>query len=359
MPLSYTSQIEEHLRTRRSASLFDVSHMGEIWIQGEDATRFCEWLLPNRVESLAFGDQANYHPMCRSDGTVVDDLLLYAFRRDSLLLVVNAANYDKDVAFLSRQATEFGLKSQIHPVTDRYAQVAVQGPRARELVMRAYPDWSVLELKRFRFWCPSTNLDWVVSRTGYTGEDGFEIYLPPEEATPLCERLMQVAQQSDIELGPSGLGARDTLRLEAGLPLYGHELDDEHTAVESGLKMFCDFTKADFCGKHVLQNQAENPKVCKEALRGLISPSRRAPRAGQLLQNAQGETVGRVVSGALGPSVGQGIGTAFVQVSAEVREGDELTAISPQGRLGLKVRSLPFYSSLKPKASKPEAPQSS
>ncbi len=338
MPLSYTSQVAEHVRTRTSASLFDVSHMGQICIQGPQADVFCDWLLPNTVSGLEIGSQASYHPLCREDGTIVDDLLIYPISTDHYLLCVNAVNVDKDMQHILDQAKIFRFEGSIENKSDQFAQIALQGPKSQAILAQAYPEWA--ELRRFRFSCADSG--WLVSRTGYTGEDGYEFYIPNQDAVSVWETLLETAESLGVECAPAGLGARDTLRLEAGYPLYGHELDDEHTAIQSGLGLFCKTEHKTFLGSDVLAAQKQTSPQTR--LVAFKSESKRAPRQGQMLTDEHGHEVGQVVSGAFGPTVGVGIGTGFLSIQRE-----QVWAVSPQGRLSLTVCELPFYTAFKRK----------
>lgn len=344
MPLSYTSQIEEHHAVRRSVGVFDVSHMGEILVEGAQADAFCDWLLPNKVRSLTPGSQSSYHPLCRENGSLVDDLYLYYVSSDRIFICVNASNTDKDFAFMTSQAQQWGFKGTIRNVSQNYAQIAVQGPKALTLVQHAFPEWKVEAIKRFRFTLPTQDVSGLISRTGYTGEQGVEIYMPPTHAVATVDRIFASAKSLNVICLPAGLGCRDTLRLEAGYPLYGHELDDEHTAIESGLGRFCDFTKGDFCGRAKLLEQSQDPRKCREWLIGFKSAGRRAPRAGHPLHDLSGQCVGRVVSGAFSPTLGVGIGTGFVNGGGgEIPK--TLIAKSEQSDLEVAQTAIPFYSS--------------
>jgi aminomethyltransferase len=343
MPLSYSSQIEEHHRVRKSAGIFDVSHMGEIILEGEGALEFCDALLPNKIKSLQSG-QTSYNPMCREDGTVVDDVYVYIIQPTQLLICVNASNVEKDFDYIKSVAKAQNFSGNILNHSDQYAQLAIQGPQATQLVESTFPNWELKSCKRFRFVLPENNLELLVSKTGYTGERGFEIYCPPDQARTIATTLMKTAQRESIDCLPAGLGCRDTLRLEAGFPLYGHELDDKHTAIESGLGRFCQFDQKEFIGKTSLEKQFKNTELCRESLIAFKSESRRAPRQGQTLINREGLEIGNVVSGAFSPTLGVGIGMGFMKQSPPP---DEFIAKSGQGELLLHLAEIPFYTAAK------------
>lgn len=311
LPVQYTGISEEHLAVRKSAGLFDVSHMGEIEITGSAAREFADYLLTRNLRDMAAG-KAYYSPMCYLAGGTVDDLIVYPLSDERILLVVNAANCDKDFIHLLNIADKWvNLNQPAVTVSNRsasYAQLALQGPDAARLLANLMPEIS--DLKPYRFiWQPDNQS--LISRTGYTGEDGFEIYLKPEAAPELWQSL--------IALGavPAGLGARDSLRLEAGMPLYGHELAADITPLEAGLGRFADLGKSapGFVGQSALLTA----EPCRRLV-GLRAQGRAIPRAGYpVLLN--GREIGQVTSGGYSPCLEQGIAMALVENSAALESG--------------------------------------
>ncbi len=311
MPVQYSSILEEHQAVRQAAGLFDVSHMGEFHVAGPAAGQFLDQLLVNRIAGAPDG-KAIYSPMCAEDGSVVDDLLVYCIAADEFLVCVNAGNIDKDFAWFQQQAAAWQLEVRIEDHSERYALLAVQGPKAREILAAAGLD-CVDEIKPF-YHHSVTYMDSLlrVCRTGYTGEDGFEIYLAPDAAELLAERILAAGSAHGLKL--CGLGARDSLRLEAGLPLYGHEISDQINPLEAGLGWTVKFKKPEFIGKTALERQKESGlqrRVVHFKLEG-----RRIAREGTTVINDAGESIGRVLSGTLSPMSGAPIGSAVIKVQA-------------------------------------------
>lgn len=269
LPVQYKSGvIAEHMAVRTGCGLFDVSHMGEITCIGPDAVKNLNMLLTNDYTTMYDG-QARYSPMCNDEGGVVDDLIVYKVRDDHYFIVVNAANKDKDYAWM--KAHEFG-DAVFTDISDQVAQIALQGPKAEEILKKLVPDEDIP--KKYYSACfhkTIGGMDCIISRTGYTGEDGFEFYLAADQAAQLWELLLETGKEEGLI--PCGLGARDTLRLEAAMPLYGHEMNDEITPFEAGLGIFVKMNKADFIGKAALEAKGE-PKQKRVGLkvtgRGII-----------------------------------------------------------------------------------------
>ena len=287
MPVQYTSILEEHRVVRQKAGLFDVSHMGEFFLSGSQSATFLDRLLVNRVGQLPVG-KALYSPMCDSMGGVVDDLIVYCLAQDHYLVCVNASNRDKDFAWMQARMHEWKLSVELEDRSDDYALLALQGPLAAEILTAL--GWTVSELKRFwhkefRFNDESVR----VCRTGYTGEDGFEIYSSPATAEKLASALLQCGQPMGLQL--CGLGARDSLRLEAGLPLYGHELSEDISPLMAGLAWTVKFDKAeDFMGKSALASQKE--KGLSHQVIHFTLAGKRIAREGTPVRSADGKTVG-------------------------------------------------------------------
>lgn len=333
MPVQYRSILEEHRVVRRAAGLFDVSHMGEVDIVGREAARFLNHLVTNDVARL-FPGRVLYSPMCYPDGGVVDDLLVYMRGDGEYFLCLNAGNIDKDLAWIREQAKGFAVT-----VTDRSATtalLAVQGPKAAAIV-QALTATDLGAVKYYHF-APAVvaGVDCVASRTGYTGEDGFELYHAPAHAVQLAEALLAAGAPHGLEL--AGLGARDSLRLEAGFPLYGHELSEEISPLTAGLGWTVKLEKGcDFIGRPALvaEKQARGTRQVVFFRTG----DRRIVRADTPVLNAGGEVVGRVLSGTLSPLLNESIGSALVAGAAATQE----LAVDLRGaRLALRLVKPPF-----------------
>src|SRR5262245_49379821 len=251
MPVQFSSVNEEHLAVRERAGLFDVSHMGEIAVRGKDSLSLLQHLTPNDVARLEVG-QAQYTALLTPRATFVDDVLIYRIEDDAYLLCVNAANTEKDFRYVREDARG---RATVEDVSAEYAQLAIQGPRAASILARV-AGAAVERLPSYRFIAPTLNgAPALISRTGYTGEDGFEIYAAPSAATGIWESLMKEGRGEGLI--PCGLGARDTLRLEARLPLYGNDIDETVTPLEAGLSFIVKLDKGEFLGSAILKRQRE------------------------------------------------------------------------------------------------------
>jgi aminomethyltransferase len=335
LPVQYTGIIEEHNNVRNAAGLFDVSHMGEITVRGSGATGFIQKLITNDI-SAQKELQVVYSPMCYPDGGVVDDLLVYKFNSEYYLLVVNASNTDKDYEWICDN-----LEGDVKAVniSDRYAQLAIQGPKA-EAVLQKLTETDLSALKFFYFQ-PSVNIEGIkalISRTGYTGEDGFEIYTAPENAPILWEKLL--AAGSEEGLTPVGLGARDTLRFEAALPLYGQEISKDITPLEAGLGKFVKLNKESFTGREALLKQKE--QGLKRKLVGLNMVDRGVPRSHYDIQT-DGRNIGFVTTGCYSPTLKKNIALALVDINY-ANEGTMLDVVIRGKALKAEVVRVPFYS---------------
>src|SRR3954462_7668602 len=256
MPVQYTAGvIEEHMRTRTKAGLFDVSHMGEIWVEGEDAIAFVNRLTTNDVTKLVDG-QAHYSALTNENGGVVDDLLVYRFDQDKLLLVVNASTTDKDWDWITSHKGDENIT--LTNASADYCQIAVQGPLSK-IILEKLTDTDLEEIKYYHFTTGLVDgVDAIISRTGYTGEDGFEVYAPTEAARQLWDKLLEAGYYgTETGILPAGLAARNTLRLEAGMSLYGHELSDDITPLEANLGWITKLQKRDVTGSDKLVEQKE------------------------------------------------------------------------------------------------------
>ncbi len=310
MPVQYRSILEEHKAVRRSAGLFDVSHMGEVDVRGPDAGRFLNHLVTNDVSRLYAG-RVLYSPMCQPDGGVVDDLLIYMRAPEDYFLCINAGNIDKDLAWIREQARAFNVTVQDR--SDDYALIAVQGPRAAEIVQSL--TGAKLGVIKYYHFVEGTvaGVQCMISRTGYTGEDGFELYHAATDAPALAEALLAAGTPHGLEL--AGLGARDSLRLEAGYPLYGHEISATLSPLTAGLGWTVKLDKgADFIGREALQ--AEKSGGGSQVVVYFRTGDRRIVRADAPVLGADGAVVGRVLSGTLSPVLNEAIGSALVARAA-------------------------------------------
>lgn len=281
MPIQYSNIIDEHQAVRGHCGVFDVSHMGEVLVSGSDAERYVNHIFTNNVEGIADG-KILYGMMCYEGGGTVDDLLVYKMADDRFFLVINAANIDKDWAWIQQQAVGFDVT--LDHQSDRYGQLAVQGPEA-ERVMEQTLGIPCSELVFYTF---KTIGDTIVSRTGYTGEDGFEIYAAPDIINQYWDKLMEAGVK------PCGLGCRDTLRFEVGLPLYGDELSADISPIMAGLGIFVKLDKAEFIGREALAQQKAEGVVQK--LVGIELHDKAIPRHGYAVLK-DGQPVGTVTTG--------------------------------------------------------------
>ena len=306
LPIQFEGIIKEHNCVRQKAGLFDVSHMGEFFVTGKGALEFVNLVVTNNVEKLVDG-QALYTPMCRKDGTIVDDLLVYRFNSSKILLVVNAANIEKDFSHICSIENKYGVK--IENVSEKYAQLALQGPEAA-FIIDTLIEQNVDEIGFFHFIQTKINsVPVIVSRTGYTQEDGFEIYFSDlNNAVDVYEKIMESGKK--YGLCPIGLGARDTLRFEGGLMLYGNDLDDTTTPLEARLNWAMDLEK-EFNGRHALLEQKENG--IERRLTGLKMIDKGIPRNGYEIYDSEKNLVGRVTSGTKSPTIGDSLALGYVK----------------------------------------------
>ena len=306
MPVQYQSILVEHKAVRTTAGLFDVSHMGEVDVQGPEAEKFLNRLVTNDVTKLYPG-RVLYSPMCRPDGGVVDDLLVYMKGVGNYFLCINASNIDKDLAWMQEQAA--GMDVTIADRSDDYALLAVQGPRAEAIVQSL--SGAKLGLVRYYHFLEGTvaGIHCLISRTGYTGEDGFELYHAAADAPALAAALWEAGQSQQMVL--AGLGSRDSLRLEAGYPLYGHELDHDLSPIAAGLGWTVKLKKPDgFNGAEALA--AEKAAEGGNRVVHFRTGDRRIVRAGAEVLDEAGTVVGRVLSGTMSPMLNEAIGSALV-----------------------------------------------
>jgi len=338
MPVQYPAgTIEEHLRTRTHAGLFDVSHMGEIEFKGPDAIKFANRITSNDVSKLVDG-QAQYSALTTPQGTVIDDLLVYRLSSVHLLLVVNASTTEKDWEWiLSQQAGEYVA---LEDVSGDYCQIALQGPDAQSILQKL-TDVPLGDIKYYHFTHGSVDgVTGIVSRTGYTGEDGFEIYAPADRAEQLWNKILDAGQtETPTGVLPCGLAARNTLRLEAGMALYGNDIDETTTLLEANLGWICKLDKGDFNGREALATQ--KAEGVKRKLVGFEVTERGIARDHQEVV-IDGNRVGHVTSGSPAPFLKKNIGLAYVPV--EYASVGQAIQIDVRGRLvGAEITKTPFY----------------
>lgn len=334
MPVQYPTGIRrEHEAVRESAGLFDVSHMGEFLVTGPDAGPFVSWATSNDPLSLDVG-QAQYSVMCHADGGIVDDLLVYRHGEDRFRLVVNAANLKKDWEHLGTQAGRFDV--HLEDESDGVGLLALQGPSSRRILAPlASEDLDSIGFYEFTQGHVA-GAPCVISRTGYTGEDGFELYLPADRTVAVWQALVEAG--SPAGLIPAGLGSRDSLRLEMGYALYGNDLDDETSPLEAGLGWLVKLGKGEFIGRDALAEQKAGGLARR--LRGFRLLERGFPRPGYDV-SFDGEVCGTVRSGTLSPSLDVGIGTAYLPPA--VKPSSSVTVTIRDRMIPAEVVAMPFY----------------
>ncbi|WP_067729961.1 glycine cleavage system aminomethyltransferase GcvT [Oceanobacillus damuensis] len=337
LPVQFSGIMEEHEAVRQEAGLFDVSHMGEVLVEGKDAVSFINSLLTNDITKIEI-NQCQYTAMCYPDGGTIDDLLVYKLADEKFLLVVNAANIEKDYNWLEEHVKgEVTLTN----ISDDVALLALQGPKA-EKILQKITDIDLSEITPFRF-AQHVNLDGIkdvlVSRTGYTGEDGFELYLAPDEAIALWEKLFQVGKEDGLK--PCGLGARDTLRLEARLALYGQELTKEISPLEAGIGFAVKTNKeSDFIGKSSLAQQRE--AGVKRKLAGVEVTGKGIPRHGYKVFSEDDEEIGFITSGTRSPSLKKNLGLAII-ATEHTKAGTPVKVEVRSKKIDAVVVKTPFY----------------
>jgi aminomethyltransferase len=338
MPVQYPAgTIEEHLRTRTHSGLFDVSHMGEIDVRGPDAIRFVNRLTSNDVTKMVDG-QAQYSALTTPEGTVVDDLLVYRLAEDHLMLVVNAGTATKDWEWISSHRADESV--ELKNVSSEYCQLALQGPDALS-ILQTLTKVPLAEIKYYHFSLGTVDgITAIVSRTGYTGEDGFEVYAAADKAEQLWSKILDAGDLgSPTGVLPCGLAARNTLRLEAGMALYEHEIDETTTLLEANLGWICKLDKGDFIGREALARQKE--AGVRKRLVGFEVTERGIARDEQEVV-IDGHRVGRVTSGSPAPYLKKNIGFAYVPT--EYATVGQVIKIDVRGRLvNAQIVKTPFY----------------
>jgi len=335
MPVEYKGIIDEHLAVRTRAGLFDVSHMGEIFVEGPEALACVQYLTPNDVSRLSPG-MVQYTALTTPEGTFVDDMLVYCLSvPDRYLLVVNAANTDKDYIWVKEKAAKF--KVQVTNKSDDYTQLALQGPLAQE-ILQPLTDIDLSQMKSFNFaYGQVAGVDCLVSRTGYTGEDGFEIYTLAPNPEIIWKAIIE--RGTPLGLLPVGLGARDTLRLEAKLMLYGNDITDKTTVLEADLKWIIKFQKGDFLGRAVLEKQLQEGLKRKLVGFEMVDKGIARPHYPVFIR---GEKVSEVCSGTFAPFLKKAIGLVYLPIdSTEI--GTEFEIEIRDKKLKARVIPTPFY----------------
>jgi aminomethyltransferase len=343
MPIHYGSIIDEHNQCRNSGSVFDVSHMGRVRISGRHARKFLETLLTRKVSDMDEG-QARYALVCNESGGVIDDILVYRFP-DDWMMVVNASNREKVLAHMDAVAKQFDYTVKVDDQTESTAMIAVQGPNVMEKIGGFSK--TVPTMKNYRFTEKNLMiLKMIISRTGYTGEDGVEVILGSKMANMAIKLLLKDKGEGIVK--PAGLGARDTLRIEAGMPLYGHELDEETDPLSAGLKFAVSLNKDKtdegpaiprFVGQDALEKIAADGPA--KQLIGMKIDGKRTPRQGCEVQT-DGNAIGTVTSGCMSPTLGLPIAMAYV-TPGSASEGDTVTVKVGSGEVEASVCKLPFY----------------
>ena len=334
MPLEYTSAVKEHEHVRKSAGLFDVSHMGEVEVRGDEAQQFIQYLITNDVSNLK-ADEILYSPMCYENGTTVDDLLVYKRGQNDYLLIINAGNIDKDYEWIVENSKKFNVETK--NISDKVAQLALQGPLAEEILSKlTNQDLSQIEFYKFKQNVDVCGEPCIVSRTGYTGEDGFEIYCDKNVAQKIWNAILEEGKERVV---PAGLGARDTLRSEVNLPLYGHEISEEIPPLEAGLSIFVKLDKDDFIGKDSLKALKESGNARKLVAFELTGKG--MVRGGYDVE-IDGEVVGFVTTGLKSPTLDKFIGMAIID-SDKARVGQEIGIRVRKKLVPAVIVKRPFY----------------
>ena len=336
MPVQYSGLKAEHAAVRQDVGMFDVSHMGEFFVEGNDAMALIQRVTSNDVGTLVNG-KVQYSCMPNEQGGIVDDLLVYRFSDTKWMLVVNASNRDKDLAWIQSHMTA-GMDARVDDRSDAWALIALQGPNAESHLQALHPQrkdgtpWAPLAYYTFTEG-QIMGHECILSATGYTGSGGYELYLPCEAAREIWDALIQGG------VTPCGLGARDTLRMEMGFCLYGNDIDDTTSPLAAGLGWITKFTN-DFVGRPVLE--ATKQVGASERLIGLTMSERGIPRHGYEVIDATGAVVGRVTSGTMAPSLGHGIGMAYIEASL-AKPGTALNVMIRNKPTACVVTRFPFY----------------
>ncbi|MFN3691873.1 MAG: glycine cleavage system aminomethyltransferase GcvT [Fervidobacterium sp.] len=329
MPLQYEGIVAEVLNIRKNVGMFDVSHMGEFIAEGPDAIKFANYVVTNDFGSIDFGDII-YTAMCNESGGFVDDLLVYKIEPEKVMFVVNAANIEKDFNHILNLSKKFNVK--LTNISDETGLIAVQGPKTQETI-QPHVNINLEEIGYYSFKEGEIfGVRGIISRTGYTGEDGFELYIPANQTSIVWRKLLEIG------IKPAGLGARDVLRLEAGLLLYGNDMDDTVTPLEASIPWAVKFEKGDFYGKEPLLKQKE--EGLKRRLRGLILEGKAVPRH-EMEVYKDGQKIGHITSGTFSPTLEKPI--AFAIVDNNIKLGDKVTVLIRDKHFEATIVKTPFY----------------
>ena len=341
MPLYFKGIVSEHMAVRRGVGMFDISHMGRVIVTGSDSERFLNYVVTNDVSKLA-PDSALYSVMCNENGGIIDDFVVYRLEAEKFLMVFNASNREKDHGWLVRNGEDFDVR--VEDVSDSVAMLAVQGPSAAATLQKISTE-DLVKAERFR--CVSTRLAGVeafLARTGYTGEDGFEIFVwgasitRPDYAVKLWNEILEAGRVSGIE--PCGLGARDTLRLEAGLCLYGNDIDESVNPFEAGLGFVVKLSKQGFIGKDRLQNLKAKGTSRKRV--GIVMVDQGIPRPEFRILDNEKRQIGRLTSGTFSPLLKRGVGMGYVETS-QAQEGNIVYVTIREKQARARIAPFPLY----------------
>ena len=341
MPIEFTGINDEHATVRNGAGVFDVSHMGEIWVKGPNAQALLQKISTNDVSKLYDG-KAQYSCMPNGKGGIVDDILIYRIDAETYMLCVNAANVEKDWAHIVEQGKAFGMGTghgkELYNASDEIAQLAVQGPLAMKIVQKMC-DEPVEDMEYYTFRkLKVAGCDAILSATGYTGSGGCEIYVANEDADKLWEALWAAGEEYGLK--NIGLGARDTLRLEKGFCLYGNDIDDTTSPIEAGLGWITKFVEGkDFIDRPVLEKQ--KAEGVSRKLAGFRMIERGVPRHGYEIADAEGNIIGHVTSGTMSPTLKQGIGLGYVE-TAHAAAGSQIAIVIRDRHIKAEVVKFPF-----------------
>jgi len=341
MPLWYKGIISEHLAVRNNVGIFDISHMGRVIILGADSERFLNYVITNDV-SMLLPNSAQYSVMCNENGGIIDDFVIYRLEKEKFMIVSNATNREKDYNWLIRNAR--GFKVKIEEISDNVAMLAVQGPNSEKTLQKISTE-NLSKIGRFKCeYVHLANVKAFLSRTGYTGEDGFEVFIwnasltNPDNAVKLWETIIEAGKPFGIE--PCGLGARDTLRLEAGMCLYGNDIDEKTTPLEAALSFVVKLQKNDFIGKEALVKQ-KNEGIKRKRV-GVQMIEKGILRPNFEIYTDKEEEIGQLTSGTFSPLLNYGIGIGYVQTPYAL-EGNIVNVRVRHKMAKAKIVSFPFY----------------
>jgi len=336
MPVEYSGINDEHIAVRTGCGVFDVSHMGEVWVKGPKAKEFVQKVTSNDVNKLSPG-LIQYSCFPNNEGGIVDDLLVYHYEEEKYMLVINASNIDKDWNWLNEQNT---MGAELENASDEISQIAIQGPNATKILQKL----TAVNLSDIRYYTFVTGQladikEVIISATGYTGAGGFELYMYNNQAEQIWNAIFEAGKEFDIK--PAGLASRDTLRLEKGFCLYGNDIDDRTSPIEAGLGWITKFTEGnDFINKS--HHQAIKEAPIARRLKGFVLVERGIPRKGYEICDAEGNNIGIVTSGTMSPMLKQGIGMGYVKAGF-LKEGTEIYIKVRKKLLKANIIKLPFY----------------